>query len=184
MLYIILGVAAAILLGFVLMYNSLIAMRRMTDNAWADMDVYLQRRAQLVPNLVETVKGAAAYERTTLERITEARASAVSSHEPTPEKIRAEGALTAGVGRILAVAESYPELRANQSFLGLQKELSESERLIASARQYYNACVRDYNTLIESFPHALIAGSMGLKPRGFFEVEELMERSAPAVKGL
>ena len=167
-----------------MVYNSIVAMRRLTENAWADVDVYLQRRAQLVPNLVETVKGAAAFESNTLEKVVSARSQAAALHQPTPNKALAESELASGVSRMLMVAESYPVLQANQSFLGLQKELSETERLIASARQYYNACVRDYNTLIESFPQALVASSMGLKPKDFFEIEDLTERAAPGVKGL
>ncbi|MEZ0326154.1 MAG: LemA family protein [Fimbriimonas sp.] len=181
MMFAILGIGIALVIGLAMIYNSLVAMRRLTENAWADVDVYLQRRAQLVPNLVETVKGAAAFESNTLEKVVSARSEAAALHQPTASKALAESELASGVSRMLMVAESYPVLQANQSFLGLQRELSETERLIASARQYYNACVRDYNTLIESFPQAIVAGAMGLKPKDFFEIEDLTERAAPGV---
>jgi LemA protein len=184
MLTVVLAVAIALLIAVVMIYNRLIAMKRLTENAWSDVDVYLQRRAQLVPNLVETVKGAAAYESETLERVVKARSDASALHQPTTTKALAESELASGVSRMIMVAESYPVLQANQSFLGLQRELSETERQIANARQYYNACVRDYNTLIESFPQAVIAGPMGMKPKDFFEIEDLTERAAPGVSGL
>lgn len=184
MLYIIIGVAAAFLIGLVWIYNGLVAMKRLTENAWSDVDVYLQRRSQLVPNLVETVKGSAAYEANTLERVVTARSNAAQLHEPTRDKAMAESELSSGVSRMIMVAESYPELKANNSFLSLQRELTETERLVASARQYYNACVRDYNTMIDQFPHALIAKSAGMKTKDFFEIEDLTERAAPGVKGL
>jgi LemA protein len=183
MLYLLIA-AVVLVAGMVWVYNSLVAMKRLTENAWSDVDVYLQRRSQLVPNLVETVKGAAAFEANTLERVVNARSNAVQMHEPTREKALAEADLSSGVSRMIMVAEEYPELKANNSFLSLQDELSETERLVASARQYYNACVRDYNTMIDSFPHALVAKSVGMKPKDFFEIEDLTERSAPEVKGL
>ncbi len=177
-------VVAAIVLGMIVLYNRMVAMRRLTDNAWSDVDVYLKRRAELVPNLVEAVKGAAAYERTTLERLATARSEALSSRGPTPERAAAEAQISSGVTRAVALAEAYPELKASENFLKLQNDLSDVERLVASARQYYNACVRDYNTMIESFPQNLVAGTAGFKPRQFFEIEEYTEREAPTVQGL
>ena len=183
-LYVILGVAAAILVLFVVLYNRLVAMKRLTENAWADVDVYLKRRAELVPNLVEAVKGAAAYEKGTLERVVEARNHALAVRQPTAEKAAAESELTTGLVRTVALAEAYPALQANQNFLNLQKELSEVERLVASARQYYNACVRDYNIMIESFPQNMVAQSLGMRQKSFFEIEDITERNTPTVQGL
>jgi LemA protein len=179
---IVLGVAAALLVGFVLIYNSLVAIKKLTDNAWADVDVYLKRRAELVPNLVQAVKGASAYEAGTLERIVQARSSALSSDGPTLQKADAESQLSGGLAHIFALKESYPELQANSNFLNLQTQLSDTEKSIASARQYYNACVRDYNTKIESFPQSLIAGAAGMKAKDFFEIEDASQREAPVVQ--
>jgi LemA protein len=177
-------IAAALLIGSGVSYNKLVAMRRLTENAWADVDVYLKRRAELVPNLVEAVKGAAAYEKGTFEQIASARTRALGLPGPSPERASAEATLAQGVNQVVAVAESYPQLRASDNFLALQRDLSDNERLIASARQYYNACVRDYNTMLESFPQNLIAGLGGFRPKEFFEIEDITERSAPGVKGL
>lgn len=177
-------VPLAIVAGLVVLYNRLVAMRRLTENAWSDVDVYLKRRAELVPNLVEAVKGAAAYERGTFERLASARSEALASRQPTHERAAAESAISTGVTRAVALAEQHPELRASENFLGLQRELSDVERLVASARQYYNACVRDYNTMVESFPSNLVANGFGFKPKEFFEVETIGERQAPGVSGL
>lgn len=183
-MWILLGIASAFVLLAVLIYNRMVGMRRLTQNAWADVDVYLRRRAELVPNLVETVKGAALHERSTLERLAVSRAKAIEQEGAGLERSRAEGELSTGLVRALAIAESYPDLRVNQNFLALQKDLSHTETLIANARQYYNACVRDYNTLLESFPQSLVANSFGFKPLEFFQTETMAERSAPSVQGL
>jgi LemA protein len=181
---VVLGIAAAVLIFLVAMYNRLIAMKRLTENAWADVDVYLKRRSELVPNLVEAVKGASAYEQGTLERVVQARSNAMAVHQPTAEKAAAESELTTGIVRAVAIAEAYPDLKANQNFLKLQSELSDAERLIASARQYYNACVRDYNIMIEQFPQSVVAQAAGMKQKNFFEIEDITERDSPGVKGL
>jgi LemA protein len=183
-LMIMLGVLGALLVLTIWSFNRLVSLRRLTENAWADVDVYLKRRAELVPNLVQAVKGASNYEQSTLERIVQARNSSLALNAPTPEKASAESELTTGLVRTIALAESYPALQANENFLKLQSELSDIERLIASSRQYYNACVRDYNTLIESFPSNLIAQTGGFKTKEFFEIDDLTERNAPTVAGL
>jgi LemA protein len=183
-IYLIILILIAGLVWLVVTYNKLVAMRRMVANAWSDMDVFLKRRADLVPNLVEAVKGASAYEQGTLERIVQARSDSISNQGPTAEKAAAESQLGSGIVRAVALAESYPVLQANANFLNLQKQLSEVEGKIADSRQYYNACVRDYNTMIESFPSSIIAGSMGFKEQNSFEIEDLTERLSPGVKGL
>ena len=161
---------------FLIMYNKLIGLRNLGKNAWADVDVYLKKRAELVPNLVATVKGYAGYEASTLEKVVAARTAAST----LPEKASAEGNLSQGITRVFALAEAYPNLKANQSFLDLQRQLADAEKNIADARQYYNAVVRDYNTALESFPSSIVANMMGLKHMDFFEVDTAAERQAPS----
>lgn len=171
-------IIVVVLVGFGAMYNKLVSLRNLGKNAWADVDVYLKRRSELVPNLVATVKGYAGYEASTLERVVAARSSAAAAPS-LPQRANAEGDLTSGITRIFALAEAYPDLKANQSYLDLQRQLAETEKSIADARQYYNAVVRDYNTAIEAFPSNIAAGMMALKPMEFFEVETSAEREAP-----
>lgn len=179
-----LAVIAAVVLGFLIwVFNGLVQLRLMTRNAWADVDTFLKRRSELIPNLVETVKGYAEYEQNTLDRVIQAR-NAASGASSITARSDAERTVGAGVHQILALAEAYPDLKAGQSFLNLQAELSSTEKLIANARQYYNACVRDYNIKRESFPNSLLATPLGFKPAEFFELEELGERNAPSVAGL
>lgn len=166
-----------ILIAIGVMYNKLVSLRNLGKNAWADVDVYLKRRAQLIPNLVAAVKGYSAYEASTLEKVVAARTNAVSA--PIPQRADAEGNLSQGITKIFALAEAYPDLKANESFLDLQKQLAEAEKSIADARQYYNAVVRDFNTAREAFPSNIVAGMMALKPMDFFEVETAAERQAP-----
>ncbi len=161
-------------------YNALVRLRNMAQAAWADIDVQLKRRHDLIPNLVETVKGYAAHERGTLEAVVQARAKAVSAKTPE-ERIEGENMLTQALRGLLAVVENYPELKANQNFLDLQKQLSEVEDAIQNARRYYNAVVRDYNIKIEMFPSNIIASMFGFKKMPYFEIEE-GERQAPQVK--
>ncbi len=178
-------IVAAVVVGLgIVLHNKMVGLRRLTENAWSDVDVYLKKRAELVPNLVEAVKGAATYERATFESIANARSDALAARGPTAERAAAESTLASGVARVVGIAEAYPQLRASENFLALQADLSETERHIASARQYYNACVRDFNTLIESFPANLLASPMGLRPKEFFEIEASAERVVPAVRGL
>ncbi|MBI1757563.1 MAG: LemA family protein [Fimbriimonas ginsengisoli] len=172
----------ALLLVFAIwQYNKLVGLRQLGKNAWSDVDVYLKRRAELIPNLVATVKGYAGYEQATLERVVQARNTAASAGTPA-QRASAEGALTQGIAGIFAIAEAYPDLKASESFLELQRNLAASEQSIAEARQYYNAVVRDNNTLIESFPSGVFASIFGFRPMEFFEVETASEREAPSAK--
>jgi LemA protein len=174
----------AVLLGLgalvVVYYNRFVRLRNGADAAWSDVDVQLKRRWELVPNLVETVKGYAAHEKTTFEEVTRARGAAMQANAPAA-KAEAETALTASLRHLFAIAEAYPELRANQNFLSLQQELSTLEDAIQNARRYYNAIVRDLNTAVESFPGNLVAGAFGVGRREFFELGSEAERSAPRV---
>lgn len=183
-MWIVAVVLAAFLVVSVWLFNRIIAMRRLTENAWSDVDVYLKRRADLIPNLVETVKGAATYERDTFEGLVEARSAALRSPGPSTERAAAESEVGVGLARAVAVAEAYPDLKVSQNFLKLQSDLSEAERHIADARQYYNACVRDFNTMIETFPGSLLAAMGGFRPKAFFEVESALDRETPTVKDL
>lgn len=171
-------VLGAVLILVVWQYNKLVGLRQLGKNAWADVDVYLKRRAELIPNLVASVKGYAGYEQSTLEKVVEARSNAMSAPS-LPQRAAAEGDLSRGILNVFSLAEAYPDLKANQSFLGLQHELGESERKIADARQYYNAVVRDFNTMLETFPSGIFASMFGFKPMEFFEVDSLAERQAP-----
>lgn len=164
----------------IVIYNRLVRLMMLADNAWSDVDVQLKRRHDLVPNLVEIVKGYAAHERNTLEAVVQARNAALAA--PNPEqRIEAENMLTNALRQIFALAEAYPDLKANQNFLALQQELSSIEGDIANARRYYNAVVRDYNTRLASIPDGLIAALVGFRPRTFFFAED-EERRAPQVK--
>ena len=174
-------VALVVLLGLalVLLYNRLVTLRNRVDNAWAQVDVQLRRRYDLIPNLVETVKGYASHERATFEEVTRARAAAEGARG-VAEQAQAENALTAAIGRLFAVAEAYPELRATENFQQLQGELSETETRIAVSRQVYNDTVLTFNTAIQTIPANLVAGPLGFQARPFFEVEDAA-REAPRV---
>lgn len=167
----------------VMVYNRLVGLRNRAEAAWSDIDVQLKRRHDLVGNLVETVKGYAKHERETLEEVVEARNQAVGAREAAdPEAAgQAEGALSGALGRLFALAESYPDLKANQSFLDLQRQLSQLEDAIQNARRYYNAVVRDLNTRIQSLPDALVAQLGGFAEFGYFELEEPSEAEVPQV---
>lgn len=184
MLWALVGLAALLLMVLVGLYNRLVRMRQMVRNAWSDVDVYLKRRADLIPNLVAGVQGYAEHERSTLEATTDARSAALSAGRDVAERAAAEQRLSSRIGEILMLAESYPELKAQASFLALQRSLADTEKLIASARQYYNACVRDYNIMLEAFPSNVVAGIGGFKQADFFEVDDSLERLAPSVKGV
>jgi LemA protein len=178
-------VVAVLIAGWLAMtFNRLVAMRNRMRGAWADVDTLLKRRADLIPNLVQSVRGYMDHEEGTLERVTEARAraaSAGSGPENAATRAEAENALTAGLRQLFAVAESYPDLKANQNVLDLQHQLGETENDIASARRYYNAVVRDFNTLRETFPNVLIAGPFGFRPGEFFELADVAQREVPKV---
>ena len=169
-------------LAFVgLIYNSLVGLRVRADSAWSDIDVQLKRRHDLIPNLVETVKGYAGHEKSTFENVTKYRSMAMQATGPA-ERAQAEGQLTLALKSLFAVAENYPQLRASENFTSLQKSLAEIEDNLQNARRYYNAVVRDLNTAIQVFPKNLVAGMFGFQPRAFFELEAAAEREAPAVK--
>jgi LemA protein len=170
-LWIVLGIVAVLLLAGVWVYNRLVTLRTRVDNGWSQIDVQLRRRADLIPNLVETVKGYAAHERELFERVTEARARSLGA-TGVADQADAENQVTAGLRQLMAVVENYPDLKANQNFLALQEELIGTESKIAYARQFYNDQVMRLNTLIQSFPSSIVAGAFGFQERPFFEIEE------------
>ncbi len=169
-----------IVLWAIVMYNRLVSLRVRADNAWSDIDVQLKRRHDLVPNLVETVKGYAGHERGTLEAVVNARSAAMSATGPA-EQAKAENVLTGALKSLFALSENYPQLRAVESFTSLQQSLQHLEESIQSARRYYNAVVRDLNTRIAQVPSNLVADTFGFKPREFFETGD-EERETPKVQ--
>ena len=177
---IVLGILVLLVIFGIGMYNSLVRLKVSCDDAWADIDVQLKRRYDLIPNLVETVKGYAAHEKGTFEAVINARNRAMTATGPA-DKAAAENMLTGALKSLFALAEAYPQLRAIESFTSLQNSLSQIEETVQNARRYYNAVVRDLNTKILQFPTNLIAGMMGLKQREFFEVSSAAEREAPKV---
>lgn len=174
MTYIILAVVALIVLWFIGTYNSFIKLVTRTKEAWADIDVQLKRRYDLIPNLIETVKGYATHEQGTFDKVTEARTRAIIAEQSgnPAEMAKAENMLAGALKSVFAVAEAYPDLKANQNFLELQRELSDTENKIQSARRFYNANARDLKIKIESFPSNLIAGIFTFKPEEFFDLDE------------
>jgi LemA protein len=181
-LIILIAVVAVLAFAVVGIYNGLVRLNVQSDNAWADIDVQLKRRHDLIPNVVETVKGYAGHERQTLEAVVNARSRAVSVQGAGPaERGQAEGALTTALRGLFALAEAYPQLRAVESFGQLQATLGQIEDAIQNARRYYNAVVRDLNTRIQQFPSNLVAGLFGFKNREFFEIPDT-QREAPQVK--
>jgi LemA protein len=171
--WVIVGVLVLLVLLVILIYNSLIRARNRVDNAWSQIDVQLRRRYDLIPNLVETVKGYAAHERQTLEAVTSARANAMDAQQrgTVGQQAQAENALTGALKSLFAVAEAYPDLKANQNFLQLQEELTSTEDRIAYARQFYNDSVLNYNNSIQVFPKNILAGMFNFEKREFFEGE-------------
>ena len=178
--YVVLGALVVLVLAYILINNSLISARNKCDEAWSGIDVQLKRRHDLVPNLVETVKGYAAHERETLQGVTEARLAAVEAGEPAAVE-RAEARLTSALGGINALAEAYPQLRASESFQRLQAELGAIEDEIQAARRIYNSNVQRYNTRTQQFPTLVVAGLLSFAPRDFFEVDSPAERGVPQV---
>lgn len=175
-------IVIAVIVGWlVLAYNSLVRKNNQVKEAWSDIDVQLKRRHNLIPNLIETVKGYAGHERSTFDSVTQARAQAVSAGTPG-EHAKAENMLTASLKSLFAVAESYPDLKANTNFLELQRELSDTENKIMAAHRFYNSNVRDFNTAIQSFPTNFLAQPFGFKQYEFFELEDEAARSVPQVK--
>jgi LemA protein len=177
---ILLIVIALLVILFISVYNGLVRLRVQCDNAWSDIDVQLKRRHDLIPNVVETVKGYAAHEKGTLEGVVAARNRAMSAQGPA-EKAGAETALTAALRQVFALAEAYPQLRAVESFTQLQQTLNQIEDSLQNARRYYNAVVRDFNTKIAQFPSNVIANMFNFKAREFFEISEPAEREVPKV---
>jgi LemA protein len=177
---VIVAIVVVVALLLVALYNRLVQQRNRVDNAWAQVEVQLKRRWDLIPNLVETVKGYAAHERETFEAVTQARARAQQAGNPA-EAAQAEGILGAALGRLLAVAEAYPELQADENFRQLQTELSETENRVAVSRQVYNDTVLTYNNTVQTFPGLVVAGPFGFTIREFFEVEEEGQRQPPVV---
>jgi LemA protein len=180
--WIVLIVIALAIVYAIILYNRLVRSRQMTDEAWSGIDVQLKRRADLVPNLVEAVKGYAAHERGLFEEVTVLRTAAQSVPGSDVEgRARAEGALSQGLGRLLAVAENYPELKASANFLELQRELSKLENELQMARRYYNGAVRNLNTLVQSFPSTLVAGLFRFSLRDYFELTDVAGGAVPQV---
>jgi LemA protein len=180
MLLVIAIVFVLLVIFFIGMYNGLVRLKVQCDNAWADIDVQLKRRYDLIPNLVETVKGYAGHEKGTLEGVINARNRAMAATGPA-EKAQAENMLSGALKSLFALSEAYPQLRAIESFTSLQNSLSQIEETVQNARRYYNAVVRDLNTKIEQFPTNIIANMAGFKERQFFEVSAPAEREAPKV---
>ena len=182
-LWIIIGVVALLVIWIIGMYNSFVRSRIKIDNSWSDINVFLKKRFDLIPNLVSTVKGYAAHESQTMEKVIQARnaAAAVPSND-VGKVAQANEALGGALRGLLAVAESYPDLKANQNFLQLQQALQDIETDLANSRRYYNATVRDYNTSIKQFPGVIIANSTGFTAREFFELETATEVQNVEVK--
>lgn len=170
-MFIILGIIGVLIIWGILSYNGLVTVKNRVDEAWSDIDVQLKRRYDLIPNLVNTVKGYAAHEKELLEKITEARSQAMSATAPA-DKEKAENMLSGTLKSLFAVAENYPDLKANQNFLELQRELTDTEDKIQAARRFYNGNVRDLNIKIEAFPTNIIASMMHFTKREFFQMDE------------
>jgi len=179
--WVVLGVLAAAVAIGILLYNQLVAMSVRCDNAWSDIDVQLKRRHDLVPNLVEAVKGYVGYEKGTLEAVVNARAKAMAAGS-AKESAAAENALTGTLKSLFALAESYPQLRGSEQFSSLQQSLGTIEEALQGARRYYNASVRDLNMSVRMFPWNLLAGMAGAAPRDFFELADEAERAVPSVR--
>jgi LemA protein len=182
--WVVLAIVALVLLVAILLvtlYNRLVRLRNRAENAWAQVDVQLRRRYDLIPNLVETVKGYASHERATFEEVTKARTAAQQA-QTVQEQAKAENILTEAIGRLFAVAEQYPELRATENFQQLQGQLEETEGKIAVSRQVYNDAVLTYDTALETVPTNIVGGMFSFEAREYFEVEEPAAREAPRVQ--
>jgi LemA protein len=170
-LIVVLALVAIVVLYFIAIYNRLVGMRQRVRNSWAEIDVQLKRRADLIPNVVETVKGYASHERGVFEEVTKAR-SAWAGAKTVQEHAQADNMITAALKSLFAVAENYPDLKANQNFLALQQELGDTEGRIAGARSFYNGSVQDYNTQIQVFPASVVASMTGFRSEEYFQAEE------------
>jgi LemA protein len=181
--WVVLGIIAVIIIYAIMAYNSLVAMAQRVNQSFADIDVQLKQRSDLIPNLVETVKGYAAHERGTLEAVVQARNAAIAA--PSPDaKLAAENALTGALRQLFALSEAYPDLKANQNFQQLQAQITDIENKLAAARRFFNNAVSEYNAGIQQFPAALFAGAFGFHPRQFFDLGEERQAldKAPQVK--
>jgi LemA protein len=181
---VVLVIIGALALFFIALYNRLVTLRQRVKEAWADIDVQLKRRHDLIPNLVETVKGYATHEASVFQKVTEARAAAVAAGASgTPEqRAQAENVLTGALRSVFAVAEAYPQLQASQNFRDLQENLTATEDKISFARRFYNGNVRDYNTALQTLPTSIFAGMLGFQPEQYFELTDATEREVPQVK--
>lgn len=175
------AIIVLIALGVAVLYNGLVGKRQLVRNGWSDIDVQLKRRADLVPQIVSAVKGYAAHERALFEEIAEKRGAAMAAGDDLSKRGAAEQALARPVGRLVALAENYPDLKANENFLGLQRELAETEDKIEMARRFYNGAVRELNTLVHSIPSNLVAGVFGFREEPFFEIAD-GDRAVPKVE--
>jgi len=180
MIWVLLIILVVLFFIFMGLYNSLVRLRKRCDNGWAQIDVQLKRRYDLIPNLLETAKGYLKHEREVLESVTKARQVAIDA-AGVKDQARAENALTSTLRSLFAVAENYPDLKANQNMLALHEELTSTENKISFARQHYNDCVMAYNTSTETVPSNIVASMFGFKPREFFELEDMGQREAPKV---
>ena len=180
--WIVLAAIAAAAFYAVTLYNRLVKNRQMSEEGWSGIDVQLKRRADLIPNLVDTVKGYAGHEREVFERVTELRAQVGQVPQgDVAERGKLEGLLSGAIGKLLAVAENYPDLKANENFLQLQETLGEVEDEIQMSRRYYNGAVRNLNVMVESFPSNLVAGQFGFEKREYFEIDDEADRAVPEV---
>jgi LemA protein len=181
---ILLIIIAVVAVLAVLAYNSLVSLRQRVKQSFADIDVQMKQRHDLIPNLVETVKGYAAHEKGTLDEVVKARAAAIAAPQGSPQQAQAEQALSGALGRLIAISEAYPDLKANQNFLELQQQLADIEGKIAAARRFYNGAVSEYNAGIQAFPAVLFARSFGFGPETFFDLGEERAQVAqpPSVK--
>src|SRR5689334_1304690 len=179
-LLILLAIAVAAALWAVSIYNSLVRRRNVVAEAWSGIDAQLKRRADLIPNLVETVKGYAGHERETFEGLARLRSQGQAQTD-VAQRAQTEAAITAAIGRVMAVAEAYPQLRASENFQSLQKDLADVEEQIQLARRYYNGAVRDFNVMIEQFPSNLVANWGSFKPAPFFQIDDAADRAVPKV---
>ncbi|WP_105439040.1 LemA family protein [Neorhizobium sp. T25_13] len=182
-MYILIGIIVLVAFYVVMIYNGLVKARQMAEEAWSGIDVQLKRRADLIPNLIETVKGYAAHEKGTFEEVVKLRnqAQAVPAGD-VAGRAQAEGLLGQALGKIIALAEAYPDLKANENFSELQASLETIETEIQMSRRYYNGAARDLNVKVESFPNNLVAGQFGFSKREYFEIENAADRAVPTVK--
>jgi LemA protein len=178
-LWIILGIIVIVAIGLVVSYNRFVSQRQMINDAWANIDTELRRRYDLIPNLVETVKGYAAHEREVFEEVARTRSMAAGATGSPAQQAAAEGPFMAALGKLFAVAENYPQLKANENFLALQSELSNTEDRIQTSRRFYNANVREFNRRVQSFPSSIIAGMFHFQTAEFFEIPESIRQAGP-----